>query len=289
MPEATIADFVARFLPDGSRAKEPITGRVVLSPKRLVLASGEGRTTIPLSEVFDVVVGQVPPELSDYFDDTIAIAHTARGSRQTAILEADDQKIARFRTVLFKALLGGASVRIKHPARVGGRVTDARTQNATLRLGAGAVTFEDLEPALRLELASVTHFEKTDRTINGRTRPALNVQHTEDGEAVTSEVVMASPRRMNLLGRYLRTEYSDLLYEVRELEISSTEIELLVAIYSGAESGDIASVVDKDPSTVTMLLNSLEEKSLVASAKDGTSLTSLGRLAVSERVEEVNA
>lgn len=289
MPEATIADFVARFLPDGSRAEEPITGRVVLSQKRLVLASGDGRTTIPLSEVFDVVLGQVPPELSDYFDDTIAIAHTARGNRQTAILEAEGETITRFRTVLFKALLGGASVRIKHPARIGGRVTDVPSREASLQLGSGRVTFEGLQEPLRIELSAVTHFEKTDRTINGRTRPALNVQHTEDGEAVTSEVVMASPRRMNLLGRYLRMEYSDLLEEVRDIDISAAETELLVALYSGGESVDVASVVDKDPSTVTMLLNTLEEKSLVTSTKEGTSLTSLGRLAVSEQVEQVNA
>lgn len=289
MPEATIADFVATFLTDGSQQVEPITGRVLLSPKRLVLASGDGRTTIPLSEIFDVVIGHVPPDLSGYFDDTIAIAHTAMGDPRTAILEAEGDTITRFRTVLFRALLGGASVRIKHPARIGGRVTDVGTEKATLRLGEGAVAFEGLDPPLRIELSSVTHFEKTERTLDGRTRPALNVQFTEDGEAVTAEVVMASPRRMNLLGRYLRLEYSDLLEEVRELDISDGETELLVAIYSGGGSSDLSSVVGKDPSTVTMLLNKLEEKALVASTNEGTTVTSLGRLAVSEQVEQVNA
>lgn len=289
MSEATIADFVARFLPDDRRGPEPITGRVVLSEKRLVFATGDGRTTIPLADVFDVVVGHVPSDLSAYFDDTVAIAYTVLGERRTAILEADAETISRFRTVLFKALLGGATVRIKHPARVGGRYTDATARKASLRLDERAVTFRGLEEPLRIELSSVTYMEKTDLTLNGRTRPALNVQFTADGRAITSEIVMSSSRRMNLLGRYLRLEYSDLLTEINEIDLSDVETELLVAIYSGAAERDAANVLDTDPSTVTMLLNALEEKELVASTNDGTKLTSLGRLAVSDRVESVNA
>lgn len=289
MPEATIADFVARFLPDDRRGPEPVTGRVVLSQKRLVLASSDERTTIPLPDVFDVVVGHVPRDLSAYFDDTVAIAYTVLGERRTAVVEADAETISRFRTVLFKALLGGSTVRIKHPARIGGRYTDATARKASLRLEEGAVTFGGMEAPLRIELSSITYMEKTDLTINGRTRPALNVQFTEDGRAVTAEVVMSSSRLMNLLGRYLRLEYSDLLEEIGEIDISDVETELLVAIYSGAGGDDAATVLEKDPSAVTMLLNTLEEKELVASTHDGTKLTSLGRLAVSDRVERVNA
>ena len=289
MPEAAIADFVARFLPDDRRGTEPIAGRVILSQKRLVFASSDGRTTVRLSDVFDVVVGQVRPELADYFDDTVAIAYRSLGEPRTAVLEADAEKVSRFRTVLFKALLGGATVRIKHPAKIGGRYTDVGAREAKVRLRAGAVCFYDTEAPLRIDLSSITHFEKTDRTINDRTRPALNVQYMQDGQAITTEIVMSSSRRMNLLGRYLRFEYSDLLEEVNELDISEAETELLVAIYSGAGGGHLAGVVDKDPSTVTMLLNTLEEKGLVGSTDGGTHLTSMGRLAVSERVERVNA
>ena len=289
MPEAAIADFVARFLPDDRRGTEPIAGRVILSQKRLVFASSDGRTTVRLSDVFDVVLGQVRPELADYFDDTVAIAYRSLGEPRTAVLEADAEKVSRFRTVLFKALLGGATVRIKHPAKIGGRYTDVGACEAKVRLRARAVGFYDVEAPLRIDLSAITDFEKTDRTINGRTRPAMNVQYMQDGQAITTEIVMSSSRRMNLLGRYLRFEYSDLLEEVNELDISEAETELLVAIYSGAGGGHLAGVVDKDPSTVTMLLNTLEEKELVGSTDGDTHLTSLGRLAVSERVENVNA
>lgn len=289
MPETTIADFVARFLPRGTPNVEPITGRVILSPKRLVLASGDGQTTIPLSDVIDVVIGTVPADLAEYFDDTIVVAYRRNGERRTAIMEADGTTLGRFRTVLFKALLGGARCWLKHPGRVGGRVTDASLEPATLHVAERAVIFDGLDPSVRIDLSTVTHFEKTERTLDGESRPALNVRHAESDAAVTTVMVMQSPRRMNLLGRYLRAEYGDLLEDVRDIDISEAETELLVAIYSGAGAGNLAGVLDCEPSTVTMLLNGLEEKSLVTTADGETSLTSLGRLAVGDRVERVNA
>jgi helix-turn-helix protein len=289
MSESTIADFVARFLVDSSEDVEPVRGRVLLSQKRLVLASDEGRAIIPLRDVFDVVVGHVPIGLTHFFDDAVAIAYTRGIERLTAIVEADGETIRRFRTVLFRALLRGATVRIKHPARVGGRYTNESARKASLHLVEGAVRFEGINPPLRIELSDVTHYRKTDRTINGRVRPALNVQFTRNGEVITSEIVMASSRRMNLLGRYLRLEYSELVSEIRDVELSAAEIELLTAVYSGTGDGGLAGLLGLDPSGVTMLLNSLEEKRLIMSNDDGTQITPLGRLAVSERVEHVNA
>lgn len=289
MPESTIADFVGRFLPDSNATSAgPSAGRIVLSPKRLVLASGDGRKTIPLAEIFDVVVGQVPTDMAEYFDDTVAIAYSTGADRRTAIVEADAEDVTRFTNVLFRALLQGATVRVKHPARIGGRYTDVDAEKASLRLGDREVSFEGTDPRLRIALSSVTYFEKTDRTINGRTRPALNVQYTTDGEAITAEVVMGSTRLMNILGRFLRLEYSNLLQAVREMDVSAGEMEVLVAIYSSAGDVDLAGVLGRDSSALTMLLNSLEEKRLVTSTEAGTSLTSMGRLAVSDGIEDVN-
>lgn len=289
MPESTIADFVARFLVDSGVQPRPTQGRVVLSQKRLVFVSSEDRTTIPLRDVFDVVVGHVPVGIDEFFDDTVAIAYERGAERLTAVLEADGETITRFRTVLFKALLRGATVRVKYPAQVGGRWTDATADAASLDLGKRSVTFRGIDPPLSIDLSGVTYYEKTERTVDGRLRPALEVQFTEAGRTITSEIVMSSPRRMNLLGRYLRLEYTDLVEEIRDVELSEAEMELLTAVYSGAGEGGLSNVIGMDSGGVTMLLNGLEEKRLVTSTRDGTQLTSLGRLAVSDRVERVNA
>jgi helix-turn-helix protein len=70
---------------------------------------------------------------------------------------------------------------------------------ASLALGRRAVTFERPDEPLRIDLSEVTHFGRTTRTVDGTSRPALEVQFTRDRRAMTTEVVVASGRRMNLL------------------------------------------------------------------------------------------
>ncbi|WP_135829029.1 CheF family chemotaxis protein [Halorussus halobius] len=283
MSEKVIADFVARFSLDTFESPEPVKGRIVLSPKRLVLATGGSKTTVPLSKLFDVNVGHVPSDYETFFQDTMTLAFRDDGARRVAVIEAGSEEVSRFKTVLFKATLNGTQARVKHPARVGGRVTDASFRPAKLGIEPGTVRFSGDDPVV-VELASVTYFRKQRRDIG----PVVLVRHAEQGQAVTSEVVIGSERRLNLLGRYLRLEYSELAEEVEDVTTSETEMEALVAIYSGARSGDLAGTLGLDSSRVTMLLNDLREKSLVDEGEKGVSLTARGRLLVSDRIESVN-
>jgi helix-turn-helix protein len=79
--------------------------------------------------------------------------------------------------------------------------------------------------------------------------------------------------------------------ELRDIEITKDQKEVLVALYSGAgsEGMSLANVVNKDSSEVTMLLNRLEEDELVVDSKQGTKLTPKGQVVVSNHLEDVNA
>lgn len=127
MSESVIADFVATFNSERSTRAEPVKGRVLLSQKRLVLAADNSKTTIPLSAIFDVAVGHVPPDLGDFFDSTVTVAFEKGDDRFVAVVEADDETIEKFSTVLFKALLNGTDTTVQHPAEIGGRVTTPST------------------------------------------------------------------------------------------------------------------------------------------------------------------
>ncbi|MFC4448372.1 CheF family chemotaxis protein [Halorussus aquaticus] len=283
MSEKVIADFVARFTLDTFDSPEPVKGRIVLSRKRLVLATDESKTTVPLSAIFDINVGHVPGELESFFQDTITIAYREDDRRRVAVVEAGSEEVSRFKTVLFKAELNGADARIKHPTRIGGRVTDASFRPAKLKIQSGAVQFAGDE-SVTVELANVTYFKKESR----ETGPVLLVRHADEGQSVTSEFAIESDRKLNLLGRYLRLEYSEIAQEVEDVTTSEAEMEALVAIYSGARSGDLAGTLGVDSSRVTMLLNDLREKGLVDEGKKGLSLTAQGQLLVSDRIETVN-
>ncbi|WP_132059365.1 CheF family chemotaxis protein [Halorussus amylolyticus] len=283
MSEKVIADFVARFTVETFETPDPVSGRIVLSRRRLVLATSDSKTTIPLSAIFDINVGQVPGDLDEFFQDTITIAYEVDGTRRVAVIEAGTEEVTRFKTVLFKAQLSGSQTRIKHPARVGGRVTDSTFRPAKLRIRPGVVRFVCSDP-VTVNLANVTYFEKARREVG----TVVAVRHADEGQSVTSEFALENDRKLNLLGRYLRLEYSELAQAAEEVDVSEGEVEALVAIYSGGRSGDLAGMLGVDSSRVTMLLNDLREKGLVDEGQKGLSLTAQGQLLVSDRIETVN-
>jgi helix-turn-helix protein len=292
MSESVIADFVAKFNSDRMTSTDPVKGRVLLSEKRLVLAINDNdKLTIPLGSIFDIAVGHVPEELEGFFDATVTVAFEERDRQFVAAIEAPEDKIEKFSTVLFKAILNGTDATIKHPARVGGRVTDAEFVPAKLFLKPRQVEFKNNEETIPIKLSAVTEFSRSQRDIAGATRPVLEVSHMPQGKAMLTMAATDSGRKMGILSRYLRLEFSDLMAELEDIQVSDDEKEILVAIYSGAgtESISLPQIVDKDPSKVTMMLNRLEKDELVVDSPDGTKLTPKGQVLVNEHLEDVNA
>jgi len=188
-----------------------------------VLAADERKVTIPLSSIFDVAVGHVPQGLGEFFSATVTVACERSDSRIVAAVAAGDDKIEKFTTVLFKALLNGTDMTVR-PARVGGRVTG---------------------------------FERLAREVNGTEQSVLAVRHMPNGQAMTTLAATQSGRKMSILGRYLRLEYSDLMSDLEDVELAAEQVETLVAIYSTGPAVSLAAVLDMEASQVTMVLNDL--------------------------------
>lgn len=291
MSESAIADFVANFDSDMLKSSKPVKGRILLSKKRLVLAVRNGdKLTIPLTSIYDVAVGQVPDELNGFFESTVTIAFEKRGKQFVAAIEDESEKIQKFSTVLFKALLNGTNMTLKHPARVGGRVTESEFEPGKLFLNPKQVEFKTRDENIVIKLAAVTEFNNTKRQIASKKRPVLEVHHMPKGEALLTQVTTDSARKMSILGRYLKLEYSELMADLEDTDLSPDEKELLVAIYSGAsgEGMSLAQILGNDPSEVTMLLNDLETQELVVDSADGTKLTPKGQVLVNRHLEDVN-
>lgn len=291
MSESVIADFVATFNAETTARGEPIKGRVLLSRKRLVLAASDAeKITIPVSAIFDVGVGHVPPDLGEFFDSTVTVAFERGGNRYVACVSADGETVDKFSTVLFKATLNDTEVTVKHPARVGGQVIDREFVAAKLAVESGRVRFDTGANPLDIRLVNVTGFDRGHREIAGADRPVLEVRHMEDGRSTMTLVGTDSSRKMSILGRYIRLEYSELMTELRDVDLSTEEKEILVALYSGAGTDGVSlpTIVDTEPQHVTLTLNRLREDGLVADTDEGTRLTPKGRVVVSNHLEDVN-
>jgi helix-turn-helix protein len=290
--EQVVADFVGRFArnPESASHEEPKRGRIVMSQKRLVVAADDERLTIPLSKVVDVVVGNVPPNLRDLFDSTVTIGYKSdeTDAIETVLIEGSDETMSKFQTVAFKSLLKGTKAKIKHPARVGGRVTDEPVRKAKIGIDPERVTFRTKAGNVRIDITSVVGFKRTERAPDGTSRPTLLVKHADGGQVSTSLIAPLSARRLNILGRFLRVNYSELLEEASDIELNESQKRLLVTIYATGGDIDFGSVLSGDAARATNVLNALREKGLISEDGDGISLTSIGRIIVSQRLEDVN-
>ena len=288
--ESAVADFTGRFArnPKSGISDEPESARVVMSKRRLVVA-GEERITVPLSDVVDVIVGNVPPDVRDLFDATITIGHrTDDGTVETLLIEGGEETISKFQAVLFKCLLNGTKARVKHPARVGGRVTDEPVRNAKLSITPERVGITTADGKFAIDITDVIAFERIDRGIGGGEGPTLLVRHATGGQATVSLVSPLSNRRLNLLGRFLRVEYGKLLREVADIDLGEPEKQPLVAVYATGGDIDFTGVLDGDAARATNVLNSLREKGLIEEGASGVSLTPQGQVVVNQRIEDVN-
>lgn len=291
MPESVVADFVGRFHTPALDSDEPVRGRVLLSQKRLVLAGSDGKTTVPLSTVFDVVVGTVPPKLQQFFSDTVTVAYRDGRGKQLAVIEADSETMERFRSVLFKALLRDTTVTVRHPARIGGRVTDAPAQQARVKLAPGSLRFVGCAEPVEVDLSAVTHVERDQRTMSEGegTKQVISFRHMPGGRAVTSDVAVEDTAKQNILGRYIRLEYASVMEALNDIEPTDEELEALVSLYSAGEGVHLGDLLNVDAAQLTMVLNSLTDDGLVVDGDGVTKLTPRGQALVSRRLEQVNA
>ena len=293
--ESIVVDFIANFVAGGNAAFDPVKGRVLMSDRRLVLATSETKTTVPIVSIFDIAVGQVPPEVEEFFDYTVMVGYVEDDRRKTTVIGGDRETIEKFSLLLFRAVLNGSVALITHPAKMGGRVLDTPERRSGLHLDYESVWFTggDLADAegepVSIDLASVVFFEVLERSDGaGGTDLVLSVQHVDDGRTVTSEITMASRRKMNILGRYLRLIYHWIETDVRDIDVEEQGLEVLVGLYSTGEGIDLASLLDVDEAELDVRLEALYEDGLITDAERPVDLTPQGRFIVNEEFEDIN-
>ncbi|MUV90513.1 hypothetical protein GJ629_11885 [Halapricum sp. CBA1109] len=287
---SVLADFAGNVSVD-SREWDPfVEGRIILGEDRLVLAADEDdKLTVPLSAVFDITVGSLPTAFDPMPGTPVVVAFEADGRRQAAAVSGEEATIEKFVTVLFKAILNGTSVTLKHPAKVGGRVMDTDFRGSLLNLQSGGVVFDTEEGPLEIPLDGIIDFGRETRAVDGTERPVLVVSHVDGGEALTTVAAVDSARKLSILGRYLRRTYDRIRESISQLTLSEAETETLTTLYSAGDVGlSLSSVLDSDPSRVKKLLHSLHSKGLIESEDGGPVLTAKGQIVVTQYLERVN-
>ncbi len=243
--------------------------------------------------------------------------HTAAFRETEPLLpSASSPAVASVADTLFVALLDGKPVFVTHPARVGGRVTDADPQPCTVvsegrRLQFRATTagnpdgddptgdFDSDDPAgddedglaggpdvvTTVEPTGLVHAERGRQRVTngGSTRKTVKVCHDDDGRRVTTEIGAHDDRVFQALERWITHDYRRREHRPQKPELSDEETETPVALYSVGDGMDVGMLLNVDPDGLGEIPASLSAKGLVDVEGD-PGLTAMGGTAVSERL-----
>lgn len=257
--EHTLADTKGRFVQvvkDGRKLNdvEWIPGRLVLSNKRLVLASNEGKRTIPVSEIRSIRTRQNVNEAIAQVSGYISIQ---TGRNVLLLAPADEEAFAEN---LFSARLDQQVVLAKHPAVKGGVVQDTDWEKARVQMGEDAVELAiSTGEFVEIELDDVGTVEETERTVMGKERSVLEAEHAIEGTSVKT-FLSGSQSDCSVLASLLRS--GDQHVE-SDIDLSEDEREVLMALYSGVSPFEIPDFVGLDVEEVEDIFDRLADQGVV--------------------------
>lgn len=225
-------------------------GRIVLSNKRLVIVSNDGKETIPLSSIRSIRgrydVNQTIAKVSNYIS-----VNYGQSVYLLSMGEVDE-----FELQLQKAILDGEIVLIKHPAVKGGVVQNASWQKARVKINPGVANFAVESGSLvQIEVDDVGTIENDERTVLSEERPVVEAEHTEDGSSVQT-YLSGSPQNCAILKSVLDRGARK---NASQIDLSGQEEEVLMAIYSGVSPFEVPEFLDIDIDDVEEIYERLIE------------------------------
>lgn len=282
--EQKLADQRGRFaqvVKDGRKVPdvEWVGGRILLSTKRLVLVSNEGKRTIPLSRIRSIKgrqdANQPLAQVSSYIS-------LQMGGDVTLISPKDHEA---FEHTLYRAILDQEVILAKHPAVEGGVVQDTGWEKGRLKIDEGEV---DLAIAtgqfVEIDIDDVGSVEQHEATVAGEERAVVEVEHTEDATAVQTNI-SGKRQHVQVLASLLRKGEQK---NTTDVELSDEESEVLMALYSGVSPFQISEFVGMDVDTVEETFDDLIEQGILEEkrVRREVTLKARGRHIASEAMGE---
>ncbi len=252
--------------------------RIVLTTERLVLVA-DGKRSIPLSAIdriddrFDV--NQRSATVSDY----VAL-HVDEG---VLLVAATDQ--SAFETDFYRACLNGEIVSVSHPAVEGGVVQDAEWTKARVKVTDDALRLALADGrAVGVERADIGDLDIEERDVAGEERTVIQVEHTQDGISVETHMA-GSPFHATVLQVMLEESAER---NRADLDLSSTERRVIMALHSGVSPFDVPNFVGIDVETAEEIFDRLIELDVIDVVRERSEveLTTHGRRVAGERMGE---
>jgi len=250
--------------------------RIIVTNKRLVLATNDGKQPIPHSNI------SLPEDPDSVVPDEVPTGATVLSVGDNVLL-VDAANLDDFAFEYCRATLHGAVILARHPAVVGGVIQDdAEWSKARFKLDDGEVRLQfPGGKSTAFDIEDVGTIEVGTSTVMGQQRAIVEVEHTdEEGRSVETHF-----SGMSYHTDALSSLFSTVV-ESREddYELSEMESQVLMALYSGVSPFEMADFVGTTPDDVEEIYQKLLNVGAVDKVRTRTevSLNAQGRNMASE-------
>jgi helix-turn-helix protein len=285
--EYKVADGSGKFLQavkEGRRLKDAewTNGRILLSNKRIVLASNDGKRNLPLSDIASLSgrydVNQTVAEVSDYV--------SIRMDNESVVLLSLGNNTEQFEGKLYGALLDQTEMLVKHPAVEGGVVTDEEFERARIKVDDNQLSVAMQNGSfVSVELDDVGSADAASLEVQGEQSPVLKVEHTVEDDTSVQTYFSSDSHTCTILESLLSKEARK---SQGSVDLSETEKRVLMALYSGVSSFEIPDFLGMDVDEVERIFERLIEVDVLEEVRKRreVSMKTRGRNIASEAINE---
>ena len=271
-----------------SVSAEPSQAQFRLDAAGIAVEGGQLAEEAGLDEIFDIRLGRPPQAASGALSGTVLTVGFERGGQRVVLfIDGTESTLDRVSGLLFRRLLDGTEVAVCHPATIGGRVTERRFEIGELRVTPGRVGCTGIRQPLNVDLETVVGVSRAEKELLDRQEPTVDLRYVRQGVVVGVDLSLNPPRKLNLLGRYLRRRYAGLRRELRELDPPDPVVRTLTRLYTHGGRTDSKSVLARESADPPAFLGELIENDLVTLDDGEVRLDTLGWVLVTERAAGV--
>lgn len=257
--EQKLADDRGKFVQvvvDGRKRNDVrwLSGRIILSNKRFVLVSNEGKRTIPLSKITGLKSGK---NVNEAIAKVSGYLSVQVGKDVTLIAPQD---IDTFERKLYGAILDHRVVLVKHPALKGGVVQDTTWEKGRLTVEDDTVNLAIATGKfVEIDVDDVGTVETTQSAVMGKQRRVVEIEHTIEGTSVETHL-SGGTQAVSVLETYVRRGEAK---NAGVVDLTQEETEVLMALYTGVSPFQIPSFVGMDVDQVEDIFDRLVEQGIL--------------------------
>ncbi|MFW6320604.1 MAG: CheF family chemotaxis protein [Halohasta sp.] len=273
----------ARAVKDGRTINDVswTQGRILLSNRRIIIATADGKRTIPLSKI-EGLGGRHDPNqniaaVSSYLSLKI--------DNDVMLISASDHE--EFKHSVYKAVLDQKIAQAKHPAVAGGVVQDTSWEKARLKVEKEAIAAALKSGSfVRLDLNDISGVETEQRTVNGEKKVVIQVSHVEGDDNTSVQTHLTGPKRICMFLQSFLAEGER--RSQTNVDLSEADKEVLMALYSGVSPFEIPAFIGMDVDAVEEIFERLVELDILdeVRVRREVTLNSRGRNIASEAMNE---